>query len=181
MLLFVLTASTSSTAQTHLSVADSEQTSVLPFEVSFSGSTAIGPNNTWLWEGGFGFSYLLSDHMRVGFEQLGYASTTLLSGNRSALVIAPMVEYHEALTSSLHAVAAAGVPLQIRFGADLNTRLGAAPFVRVGLDVFTSRSFSIGLMERFSYVISNAYIMTDHGLPSGAMIYATGLALKYHF
>src|SRR6187401_2435631 len=65
---------------------------VLPFEVSFSATTAIGPNDTWLWEGGFGFNYLANDNIRVGVEGLGYASTSLLSGSRNAISIAPVVE-----------------------------------------------------------------------------------------
>lgn len=153
----------------------------LPFEVSFSGTTAIGPSDTWLWEGGFGFNYLVSNYIRVGVEQVAYASTDLLSGSRSAISIAPMVEYHTIIASPLELAVGVGVPLQVRFGADLDTKLGTAPFVRFGLDFRTSESFSLGIVERISYVLSDGYIMSEHGLPSGATIFATGIALKFHF
>ena len=159
-----------------------EPPEVLPIEISFSGSTAIGPNDTWLWESGFGFSYLVSDNIRVGIEELGYASTSILSGNRDAISIAPMVEYHQQIGSTpLDVVAAIGIPLQLRFGADVNTKLGVAPSLRLGVDFNTSDLFSIGIIERISYVLSDAYIMSEHGLPSGAIVYATGIAFKFHF
>jgi len=78
------------TAQSSLTESSNDiigQPQELPFEVSFSATTAIGPNDTWLWEGGFGFNYLVSDNIRVGIEELSYASTTLLSGSRSAISI----------------------------------------------------------------------------------------------
>lgn len=180
-LIFTVAFSGSAFAQDYPTVGDPQTREPLRFEVSFSGSTAIGPNETWLWEGGFGFNYLLREHIRVGFEQLGYASTSLLSGSRSALSIAPMVEYSAELASPLEVALAAGVPLQVRFGADPDTKLGVAPFVRVGIDIRTSEIFSFGVIERFSYVMSDAYIMSEHGLPSGAMIFATGLGIKFHF
>lgn len=153
-----------------------------PFEISFSGSVAIGPNDTWLWETGFGFSYLVSQDIRVGVEQLGYASTSLLSGSRDAVSIAPMVEYSMPINKTpVELSFGAGVPLQVRFGADLNTKLGVAPFVRAGIDFRTSELFSFGFIERISYVLSDGYIMSEHGLPSGAAIFATGFAVKFHF
>ena len=159
-----------------------EKPEVSPFEISYSGSLAIGPNDTWLWESGFGFSYLVADNIRVGVEEFGYANTTILSGNRSAISLAPMVEYQRQIgTSPFGVVAAVGIPLQVRFGGDLNTKLGVAPSVRLGLDVYTSNLFSFGIIERITYVLSDAYIMSDHGLPSGAFVYGTGLALKFHF
>lgn len=153
----------------------------LPFEVSFSATTAIGPNDTWLWDGGFGFTYLASDNISVGVEALGYASTSLLSGSRDAISIAPMVEYHTPIASPLELAVGVGLPLQVRFGADLGTKLGTAPFARIGLDFRTSESFSFGIIERISYIVSDAYIMSEHGLPSGATVFATGIALKFHF
>jgi hypothetical protein len=182
ILCLLATCGSSATAQQNTIDDVREQRQHEPsFEISFSGTTAIGPNNTWLWEGGFGFNYLLRDNIRIGVEQLSYSSTSLLSGTRSALSIAPTVEYHAVLSSPLELAVGAGVPLQVRFGADLDTKLGAAPFIRVGLDFRTSESFSFGLIERMSYVMSDAYIMTNHGLPNGATIFATGLALKFHF
>lgn len=181
----LLTSVTSlATAQSSLTESSNDiigQPQELPFEVSFSSTAAIGPNDTWLWEGGFGFNYLVSDNIRVGVEELSYASTTLLSGTRSAVSIAPMIEYHIPIASPLELAVGVGLPLQIRFGADLNTKLGTAPFMRVGLDFRTSESFSFGIVERISYVMSDAYIMSEHGLPSGATIFATGIALKFHF
>lgn len=159
-----------------------QQPSERPFEISFSGSAAIGPNDTWLWETGIGFNYLISDNIRVGVEQLSYASTSLLSGSRDAVSIAPMVEYNLAIDKTPVELAfGAGVPVQVRFGADLNTKVGVAPFARVGVDFRTSELFSFGFIQRVSYVLSDGYIMSEHGLPSGAIVFGTGFAVKFHF
>lgn len=180
IVLFILLLSSTNTlsiAQTMGSISTEHER---PLEVSLAVSTAVGPHNTWLFDGGLGVNYLVGNNIRLGLEQIGFATSTLLSGTRYGISIAPMVEYHRNLVGSLDGVVGVGLPIQWRFGAKLSTLIGTEPFVRLGLDYNFSDVFSLGLIERVGYVSSSAYLLSSHAIPQGAMIYTTGLAFKFH-
>jgi hypothetical protein len=151
------------------------------WQAIFDGSFAMGPKSTPLYGGWFGLNYLVDDHVRIGLDDIGLASTSLISGTRYGLSIAPTVGYYTPLGSKFEGSLSFALPLQWRFGADLPSAAGLMPYFQAGLDLFLGDNWSLGLTEHGAYVLSDAYIKSSHALPARAMAITTGFALKYRF
>jgi hypothetical protein len=152
-----------------------------PWQVSLAGDFALGPHNTALLEGGLGVNYEVSKGWRVGLSDIGLASSPLLSGTRWGLSVAPMAEYYSKVSNVFGLSAGLAFPIQWRWGADIDSKVGFLPSVQLGADVFINEWFSVGVVERAGLVLSDGFIRTSHVLPQNAMVYATGLSAIFHF
>lgn len=151
------------------------------WQVVMDGSFAFGPDNTALYYGGLGANYRISDNVRIGVDDIGVSSTTLINGSRYGLWISPSVSYFTRLAGKLEGSVGLAIPVQWRFGADLGSDIGTMPYLHAALDLYFSDDWSVGLTERAGMVLSSAYIMSSHAIPQRAMPLTTGVSLKYSF
>jgi hypothetical protein len=152
-----------------------------PTYVELGGNLAWGPNTTFLFEGGVGIVTRVAEHINVGVTDLNYASADQLAGNRHSITFAPVVEYYTRVSESVALQGRIAVPLQIRWGADLDSKLGVQPYLQAGIDVFPSDVFSIGGYARSGFVVADGFIRTPRVLPASAVSLSGGLTFKFHF
>jgi hypothetical protein len=152
-----------------------------PTYVELGGDVAWGPSETFLVAGGVGIVTRVADHIRAGVTDLSYASADQLSSNRHSITFAPAVEYYTYLTDAIAFQGRMAIPLQIRWGADLDSKLGVQPYVQAGIDLLPSELFSIGGFIRSGFVVTDGFIRTPRVLPQSAVALTGGLNLKFHF
>lgn len=175
-LLLLLTASIS-----RASVLDSNYYD-FPYQLSIQGNYAGGPNSTTTLEGTLGFLYQLPETpIRIGVTDLGYASSDIISGTRHALAIAPSIEYAHVFSKDVEAVGGLALPVQIRWGAGLDSYTGLMPEARLGLDLYFIDYLGVGIQGKWSYVITDGYVRSPRVLPSGAVVGSIGLDMKFRF
>ncbi|HET6511584.1 MAG TPA: hypothetical protein VFH43_05295 [Candidatus Kapabacteria bacterium] len=152
-----------------------------PTYVELGGDVAWGPSETFLFSGGVGIVTRVAENIRAGVTELNYASADQLSSNRHSITFAPTVEYYKYLSESVAFQGRLAIPLQIRWGADLDSRLGVQPYLQAGLDWLPSELFSIGLFARSGFVVTDGFIRTPRVLPQSAVAITGGLNFKFHF
>lgn len=152
-----------------------------PTYVEMGGDIAWGPNTTFLFAGGVGIVTRVADNIRAGLTDLNYASADQLSSNRHSITFAPAIEYYTYLSESVAVQGRLAIPLQIRWGATLDSKLGVQPYLQGGLDLLPSELFSIGGIIRAGYVVTDGFIRTPRVLPQSALALSGGLNFKFHF
>jgi hypothetical protein len=152
-----------------------------PTYVELGGDVAWGPNTTFLFAGGVGIVTRVAEHIRAGVTELNYASADQLSSNRHSITFAPTVEYYTYLSKTVAVQGRLAIPLQIRWGAGLDSKLGVQPYLQGGLDLFPSELFSIGGYARAGMVVTDGFIRTPRVLPQSAVAITGGLDFKFHF
>jgi len=150
----------------------------IPINANYAG----GPGSVPTWDWGVGFLYQLpQSDLRLGVTNVSYTQANLITGDRHALGFAPSLEYAQRLTHVTEVVGGIALPLQWRWGADMNTLLGISPEVRAGMDFYFQRYAAIGIETRWSYVLTDGYLRSPRVIPNSAVIGSVGLALKFRF
>jgi hypothetical protein len=153
----------------------------IPTYIEMAGDIAWGPNTTFLFAGGVGVVTRVAENIRAGVTDLTYASADQLQSNRHSITFAPAVEYYKYLSESVALQGRFAVPLQIRWGAGMDSKLGVQPYLQAGVDLLPSELFSIGGYVRGGYVATDGFIRTPRVLPASAVALSGGLNLKFHF
>jgi hypothetical protein len=149
--------------------------------VGFSPNIAWGPNETFMYEGGFEIATEIDKDIRIGITDLTYTSADQLQGNRHAITFGPLVEYYSRVSESVALQGRVGIPLQIRWGAELDSKLGVQPYAQAGIDFYAMREFSIGGQARVGFVVTEGFVRAPRVLPQSAIAIAGGIQFKYHF
>lgn len=149
--------------------------------VELGGNVGWGPNTTFLVEGGVGLVTEIAPDLRAGVTDVMYTSADQLQGNRHGMTFAPTVEFYKHLSDAVAFQGRLAIPLQIRWGADLDSKLGVQPYVQAGFDWFASEDFSVGGYARSGFVATQGFIRSPRVLPQSAVSIVGGAVLKYHF
>lgn len=149
--------------------------------VEFLANIAFGPDETFMYEGGFGILTEIADNVRLGVADVTYTNADQLEGSRHAIGFGPAVEFFKRTSENVALQARFGVPLQIRWGADIDSKLGIQPYAQGGINFYVAREFSIGLIARGAIVATNGYVRSPRVLPESAIALSGGLDFKYHF
>lgn len=152
-----------------------------PTYVELGGDIGWGPSETFLFAGGVGVVTRIAEGIRAGITDLNYASADQLSSNRHSITFAPAVEYYKYLSPSVAFQGRVAIPLQIRWGAELDSKLGVQPYLQTGFDWLPSELFSIGGFARTGVVVTDGFIRTPRVLPQSAVAITGGLNFKFHF
>ncbi len=152
-----------------------------PTYIELGGDVAWGPNETFLFAGGVGVVTRVAENIRAGVTDINYASADQLTSNRHSITFAPAVEYYTYLTESIAFQGRLAIPLQIRWGADIDSKLGVQPYLQAGIDLLPSELFSIGGFIRSGFVVTDGFIRTPRVLPQSALALTGGLNFKFHF
>jgi hypothetical protein len=152
-----------------------------PIYIELGGDVAWGPNSTFLYAGGLGVMMLVEDNLRLGLTDVNYAAADQLTSDRHSLTFAPAVEYYTYLSKIVAIQGRLALPLQVRWGADLDSKLGVMPYFQAGLDLFPSERFSVGAFGRTGIVATDGFIRSPRVLPQSAIAIVGGLNFKFHF
>jgi hypothetical protein len=152
-----------------------------PTYIELQGNVAWGPNTTFLFEGGVGVLTRIDPNIRIGVTDLNYASADQLAGNRHSITFAPAVEYFVYTSRAVALSGRLAVPLQIRWGAELDSKLGVQPYLQAAIDFFPSELLSLGVYARSGFVVTEGFIRSPRVLPQSTIALTGGLNIKFHF
>ena len=142
---------------------------------------AFGPSSTATWDPSIGFRLQIADHFRVGIGDLSYGSADLVSGTRNAIMLGPVIEYLIPSSDNLSYSILAGLPVQDRWGANINHAFGVAPYGCGSVDFHFASNFALAGTLRVQYIASEAYLRTPRVLPSAAFVAALGIGFHFFF
>ncbi len=77
--------------------------------------------------------------------------------------------------------ARAAVPIQIRFGGDIDSKFGFAPYVEPELAFHLSDEFNLGINMRAQYIVSDGFLRIPRVLPQNAVVLAGGISCNFLF
>ena len=152
-----------------------------PTYVELHGNVAWGPNTTFLFEGGVGVLTRIEPNIRIGVTDLNYASADQLAGNRHSITFAPAIEYFMFTSRTVALSGRLAIPLQVRWGAELDSKLGVQPYLQAAIDFFPSELLSLGVYARSGFVVTEGFIRSPRVLPQSTIALTGGLNIKFHF
>lgn len=159
-----------------MSQAPSPRSDVASLDVNL----AFGPSTTATWDLSLGYRFQVSDQLRVGIGDLSYGNATLASGTRNAIMLGPVVEYLLPATGNISYSILAGIPIQNRWGANIDHAFGVAPYGEGMVDYHFNPQFSLAGIIKAQFIVSDAYLRMPRVLPSSAVILALGVGFHFY-
>ena len=141
---------------------------------------AFGPSTSATWDPALGFRWQFNDEFRIGIADVSFGSADLASGSRYAIMGGPVIEYIASHSKNLSVSLFAGLPFQVRWGAEISSGFGAAPYSSAALDYYFSPKFALSGVGKVQYIASNTYLRTPRVLPASAVLIAFGLGFHFY-
>lgn len=155
-----------------------------PFQIGLGlqmGSTPDAEDGEeFLGLGDLTLGYTLSEHFTIGASNIAFAQATTANSERYAISAGPYGELFTFFSEGVQPYAQLGVPLQLRFGGDLDEKVGVAPYAAAGMRFWATTFLTLGVETRVALVATDAWLAQGRVLPQLAVPWTAGANLGFH-
>lgn len=116
----------------------------------------------------------------VGLRRMGVSWASPAAGDRFAIGGSPAIGAAWSIGEVVELFGEIGAALQARFGGQLDSDIGVAPFGGVGARFKIAEWISVGLEGTLHVPVTDTFLVSGGVLPGGALWFAGGAGVMFH-